>query len=254
MKSNPLITKIQKGRILFGTWLTIPHPEVSEILSNLPFDWLVYDLEHTVIDYHTLELMLMPLNGSAIIPLVRIPWNSPVEVKKALDVGAKGIIVPYVNNRNEIELFIKSCKYPPRGIRGVGPRRAIKYGFDEIRSYYEKAENEILKIVMIETSEALLNLSDILMIEDLDGVFVGPYDLTASLGIFCNFDSEEYREALREIAEECRRRNKIAGIMVSDVNDALDKINMGYNFIALSSDIGLLIEGYRRILHKLGVV
>jgi len=130
--TNRVLSKISRGEVTLGVWITISHPEVVEILSNLPFDWFMFDMEHAPLTIRDIEVLLMPLRGSDIVPLVRVPWNDFVVIKQVLDLGVQGVLIPWVNTREEAERAVKAMKYPPEGIRGVGPRRCIMYGFYDI--------------------------------------------------------------------------------------------------------------------------
>lgn len=251
---NRIKEKVAKGEVTYGTWITIGYPEITEALSNLPFDWFVMDMEHTPLTIKDVEFLMMPLRNTNIVPLVRVPWNDHVVIKRVLDAGAQGIIVPWVNNKEEAIQAVKACRYPPQGIRGVGPRRCIMYGFHDIKEYFKKANEEILVIVQVETEEALNNVYEIVSVDGVDGVFVGPNDLTASMGIFREFNNPRYIEALNRILDATKKANKIAGIMTFDPQDALNKVKMGFNFIALSNDITYMIRGFKDAFRFLGVL
>ena len=254
LKAHLLKEKIKNGKVTYGTWIQLAHPEVTEALSNLPFDWMVFDMEHGPLEVPDVELLLMPLRGTNIVPIVRVPWNDFVVIKRVLDIGANGIIVPLVSNKEEAVKAVKAVKYPPHGIRGMGPRRCIMYGFDNVVEYYEKANEEILTIVQVETEEAVKNVEDIVSVEGLDGIFVGPSDLSLSLGLFGQFNHPKFQKTLEKIVEAARHAGKIAGIMTYNENQALDAVNKGFNFIALGSDLGHMIKGYRDVFTFLGVL
>lgn len=249
--SSTLREKIAKGGVTYGTWVTIANPEITEALSYLPFDWLVIDMEHAPLTIRDVEFLLMSVRRDDLTLIVRVPWNDFVVIKQVLDVGAHGIMVPYVNTREEALRVVKAVRYPPEGIRGVGPRRAARYGLVDLRGYYERASREIIVITQIETREAVENVEDIVGVEGVDGVFVGPNDLTASLGIYRDFRNPVYLDALRKVVTAAREAGKIAGIMTSGVEDAMDKIAMGFNFIALSSDIQYMLKAYKEDLSRL---
>lgn len=251
---NRVKEKVARGEVTYGTWITIGYPEITEALSHLPFDWFVIDMEHTPLDVKDVEFLMMPLRFTNIVPIVRVPWNDFVIIKRVLDCGAQGILVPQVSTKEEAIQAVKACKYPPQGIRGVGPRRCIMYGFQSAKEYFKKANEEILVIVQIETEEGLKNLKEILAVDGIDGVFVGPNDLSASLGIFQEFNHPKYVDAINEIAKVTRDAGKIAGIMTQDPQDALDKIKRGYNFIALRHDMAYLIRGFTEAFKQLGVL
>lgn len=249
-----ILEKIRGGGVAYGTWVTMPNPEVVEALSYLPFDWLVLDMEHAPLTIKDVEFMLMAVRRDDLLPIVRVPWNDFVVIKQVLDVGALGIMVPYVNSREEALRVVNATRYPPRGIRGVGPRRCARYGLMDLREYYEKLSDNILVIVQVETAEAIRNIEEIISVEGIHGVFVGPNDLTASLGIFRDFKNPIYIKALERVVKAARRFDKIAGIMTSDAEDALDKVKRGFNFIALSSDIQYMLKSYTADLRKLGLI
>lgn len=240
--------KARKGEATLGTWLTIGHPEVAEALSLLPLDWVVIDMEHAPLDIQTVELLMIGLKGSHIVPIVRVPWVDPVYVKSVLDTGSQGILYPLVNTRRDAELAVSATRYPPRGVRGVGPRRAVMYGLYSVEKYFVEANEKILVLVQVETREALENLDEILEVDGVDGVFIGPNDLSASLGVFRRFDHPEYRKALEKVLNTALGRGKIAGIWAHNPQDALEKARMGFNFIALASDMTMMLHAYMETL------
>jgi len=249
-----LMNKILRNEPTYGTWITMAYPEVIEALSNLPFDWFVFDMEHAPLTIKDVEFLMMPLRKTDIIPLVRVPWNDFVIIKQVLDIGAQGIIVPYVNNKTEATNAVKAAKYPPEGIRGVGPRRSIMYGFDNIKEYYEEWNKKVIVIVQIETIEGLNNVNEILSVNGISGVFIGPNDLSSALGIFREFNNTTYINSINKVLNAAKSANKIAGIMTYSPEDALDKTKRGFNFIALSSDIAHLIKGFKDTFKTLNIL
>jgi 2-keto-3-deoxy-L-rhamnonate aldolase RhmA len=221
---------------------------VAEAISLLPLDWVVIDMEHAPLDIQTVELLLIALRGSHVVPIVRVPWTDPVYVKRALDVGSQGILYPLVSSRKDAELAVAATRYPPKGIRGVGPRRATLYGFYSAEKYFGEASEKVLVLVQVETREALENLDEILSVDGIDGVFVGPNDLSASLGIFRRFDHPEYKKALERVLDAALSKKKIAGIMTRSPQDALEKAKMGFNFISLAHDITMMLYAYKEAL------
>lgn len=251
MWKNKFEEKLRNRKPLLGTWITIPHPEVVEILSNLNFDWFLFDMEHAPLTIHDIEIMLMALKGTDIVPLVRVPWNDPVEIKRVLDLGIGGIIVPWINNKDEAIKAIKAIKYPPEGIRGVGPRRCIMYGFYDPVDYFENWSKRAILIVQVETKSGYENLEEIVKLDGVSGIFVGPADLSASLGLFGRTQSIEFLNILRDIAEKTMKYDKIIGIMAETPDFARKALNMGYNFISLSHDMKYLIEGAKIYLNEM---
>jgi len=183
---NVLKEKIKAGKKTAGAWVQIASPFTAEILSNAGFDWLMLDMEHGPGDIMTLVSQIHAMKGSECVSLVRAPWNDFVIIKRILDAGAEGVLIPYVNNREETENAVRECKYPLDGIRGVaGSPRAPGFG-QNIGNYLQRANQEIFIMIAVETPEALANLDEILLVDGLDGVFIGPMDLASSMGYFCN--------------------------------------------------------------------
>lgn len=242
---------IRSGRVTFGTWVTIGHPEVPEILSTLPFDWFVFDMEHGPLDVGTVEVLMMPLKGTSITPLVRIPWNDIVVIKRVLDIGAYGLIIPWVNSREDAEKALMACRYPPRGLRGVGPRRCVMYGAYDIKRYYETFESELIVAVQAETRAALDNLEEISSVNGVDIVFIGPNDLSASLGIFREFNHPKFLEALATVVRTCSKTGTTPGIMAYNLNQARKYIEMGFKFISIANDAMMMRSIFNEILASL---
>lgn len=246
-----LKAKLREKKPNFGTWITIAHPEVVEIASTVPFDWLMFDMEHSPLDIQTLEIMLPGLNGSEITPLVRVPWNDFVTIKRVLDLGFDGILVPWVNSKEEAKKVVEACQYPPVGIRGTGPRRCIRYGAKDILEYYNKFEKERLVIaIQVETQKSLDNLTEILSVEGIDVAFIGPNDLSASLGIFRQFNHPKFTEALKKVVRACEETGKVAGIMTSGSEDAKKRLEEGFKFIALAHDFSNLRRAFQNELNS----
>lgn len=244
---HALLKKALSGSPVLGTWVTVASPDVAEALSLVPLDFVVIDLEHSPIGYREAEHMLMALKGST-AGIVRVPWNSHVEIKRALDIGAHGILVPWVNSGEEARQVERAVLYPPRGIRGVGPRRASFYGAVPLREYYEKYLEDLIVMVQVETREAIKNLEEILAVETISGILVGPNDLSASLGIYGQYERPEFLEALRSVAERARGRKPLVAFFAPTPSMALMAYKMGYNMISFSADIFVLVEAYRQLL------
>ncbi len=249
MKRNLLKEKLKRGEVAIGAAITIPNPDVAEILANLGFDWLFIDMEHAPIDVKDVQMILQAIEYTNVTPIVRVPWNDPVIIKRVLDLGAMGIIVPWVNTKDEAIKAVSACKYPPKGIRGCGPRRAALYGL-KLKEYLAKADEEILVIVQIETKEAVNNLKEILTVEDLDATFVGPMDLSASYGLLGQPNHPKIKEIIRYIAECHRGTGVIPGIASSPTN-VEEHIKLGYKLINVTSDCSLLIEGGSKIVKNI---
>jgi 2-keto-3-deoxy-L-rhamnonate aldolase RhmA len=174
---NLLKEKLRRGKAVTGAFVGLGHPDVTEILSRMGFDWLLLDGEHGPIGIETMQVMMQSMTQDC-TPIVRPQWNDPVIIKRVLDIGAHGVLVPWVNSKEEAESAVAACKYPPEGIRGWGPRRASLFDPD----YRATANDEILISVQIETQKAVDNLEEITAVEGVDALFIGPYDLSNNMG------------------------------------------------------------------------
>ncbi len=253
LSNNRVLSKVSKGEPTFGVWITISHPEITEILSNLPFDWFVFDMEHAPLTIKDVEFLMMPLRNTDIVPIVRVPWNDFVVIKQVLDLGVEGVIVPWVNTREEAEKAVKAMKYPPEGIRGTGPRRCVMYGTRNPKEYFEKWNKSFILLTQIETIEGVKNVEEIVSVEGVTGSFIGPSDLSASLGAYGDFKNPVFKEAVGKVLSTTLKAGKIAGIMATSPEDAVEKLMMGFNFIALSHDTRYLIEGAKLFLKAVGI-
>lgn len=242
MIKNRVKEKIKKGEVTYGAWIGIGHPDVAEILSTLGLDWLVFDTEHAPLYFETVQKMMQAIREPNLTPITRVAWNDPVLIKLALDIGSLGIIVPWVNNKEEAIKAVKAKLYPPKGIRGVGPRRAARYGAD-FQEYIEVADEEILLLVQIETQEAVKNIDDILSVEGVDAFFIGPLDLSASLGYIGNWRNPKVLETIDKILDAGKRNGVPGGIYSMDIEHAKECTKKGFKFIALGSDYKFLKSG-----------
>jgi len=211
---NILKEKLERGEDVIGTFVTLPHPDVTEVLSRIGFDWLLIDSEHAAAGLETITVMLQAMNGSNCTPIVRPQWNDIVVIKRILDIGAHGVLVPWVNTREQAEYAVRACKYPPKGLRGYGPRRAALFDPD----YMYTANNEVMVIVQIETREAVKNVDQILAVDGVDACYVGPFDLSLSYGFAQpKWDDAEYLAAFDRVIESADKAGKPAGMFaVSD--------------------------------------
>ena len=226
-----------KKKYTIGSWITLNHPSIAELMSNCGFDWLCIDLEHSVIDYHETQILISTIQSRGIDAFVRVGKNNDLVIKRVLDAGADGIIVPMVNSKEDAVKAINSVKYPPIGKRGVGLARAQGYGFD-FDNYKNKKADNIKLIVQIEHVDAVNNLEDILSLEHIDGTFIGPYDLSGSMGKPGNYNDIDVKEIINKYEDLALKTNKLMGFHVIEPNHKLviEKIEKGYNFIAFSLD------------------
>jgi len=245
---NPLKDRMKEGEVATGTFVRLGHPDVTEWLSQLGFDFLVLDTEHAPICFETLQRMMQSMNGTECIPVVRPPWrNDPIAIKRILDMGAYGILVPWVESREEAEDAVKACKYPPEGVRGFGPRRCAT--FDP--RYFETANEEILIVVQIETEKAVKNVDEILSVEGVDACYIGPFDLTVSLGLGIppKWDEPRYLEAFDKVLKAAEGWGKTAGTW-ADLNTIKWAIEKGFRFNTVGEADSFLIQGAQIALEK----
>ena len=247
---NKVKELFKKKEPALGAWVTIQHPDVVEIMSTLPFDWLMFDMEHTPSDISTLQTILPALNGTDIVPFTRAPWNDMVAIKRLLDLGFKGLLVPYVNSKEEAEAVVRACRYPPKGVRGVGPRRATRYGSIDIVEYFNNFEKEDLIIgIQIETQKALDNIYEILSVEGIELAFVGPNDLSANLGVFRQFDHPKFQKAIDLVLNACDDKGVTPGIFAGGPDAAKKWIEKGFRFVSIAHDYSTLRRAYLNALN-----
>ncbi|HEV8436843.1 MAG TPA: aldolase/citrate lyase family protein [Methylomirabilota bacterium] len=235
MRENTLKSVWGKGQAVVNGWLSIPSAFSAEVMAHQGFDSLTVDMQHGVVDYQAAVTMLQAISTTAVMPLARVPWNDPARLMKILDAGVYGVICPMINTPAEAEALVQACKYPPRGYRSWGPVRASIYAGTD---YGDHANDDIVVMPMIETAQALNNLDDILKVPGVDAVYVGPSDLSLSLGCKPRLDQTDppVVEAQQRIVEACKRHGVIAGIHNSTAAYAVKMIAAGYQFVTLASD------------------
>jgi 2-keto-3-deoxy-L-rhamnonate aldolase RhmA len=245
---------MMNDKFSLGSWITLNHPSVAEIMADAGFDWLCIDMEHSVTDYFETQQLIMAIQSKGIKAFVRVGENNTRIIKRVLDAGADGIIVPSVNSAEEARKAVAALKYPPFGRRGVGLARAQNYGFG-FENYRDSASKEIKLIVQIEHIDAIRDLDAILQTDGVDGTFIGPYDLSGSLGKPGRWDEPDVKEALFIYEETVRKYDKWVGyhVIQPDYNLVIEKITKGYNFIAFSLDVlflGTLVRNQIKELQK----
>ncbi len=241
-----------KRKQTYGCWVTIPHILIPEILAQADFEWLVVDMEHSSIELGDLLPLIISIENNDMIPLVRVGENNPNLIKRVMDAGAYGVIVANVCSRIDAEAAVSAVKYPPIGIRGVGLYRAQGFGrsFEEYKKWLDE---ESVVIVQIEHINAVNNIDEIFSTPGIDAFMVGPYDLSGSLGKPGDFDAPEVKDALKTVMEAASRHNIPAGFhsVSSDPQEALKRINQGYNFLAFSLDSIFLGDAACRAMSEL---
>ena len=250
MLARKIKDKLNSGKVSIGSWMSMAHPSIAEILAMAGYDWVVIETEHTAIDVSEVLRLIIAIEQRGSIPLVRLAWNDPIQAKAVLDSGAAGIIVPMVNTKAEAELAVKMTKYPPMGFRGVGLARDQGYGvhFDE---YVNCANVDTLLLLQIEHIDAVNNIEEILSVPGIDGTYIGPYDLSMSLGIPGQLNHPDVIKAKNKVLEATLKKGLVAGIhcVHSDTayTDSKLAIQQGYRFIAIGTDILFLGNSARSV-------
>lgn len=238
---NTLKAQLAANEITLGSWITLAHPAIAEIAAKAGFDWLVVDLEHSVITIQEAENLIRIISMVGVSPLVRLTSNDPNQIKRVMDAGATGIIVPMVNSPEDAHKALEAVRYPPNGKRGVGLARAQGYGsgFD---SYKEWLEEESVIIVQIEHIDAVNNLEAIFAVDNIDAFIIGPYDLSASMGIPGEFTHLKFIDAMKRIKAVAKDMNMTGGIHIIEPDPKQLKIHLedGFNFLAYSLDIRMI--------------
>ena len=239
------------GRLSIGSWITLGHPAIAEIMATAGFDWLAVDLEHSAINIGQAEELIRTIDLKGTPALVRLSSNNAEQIKRVMDSGAQGVIVPMVKSSAEAAAAVEATKYPPVGTRSVGLARAQGYG-TRFAEYFQWQQENSVVIVQIEHILAVNNLEDILSVEGVDGYIVGPYDLSGSLGDPGNFASEEFLSAMDEIRRVSKRLGVPGGVHIvePDPNSLRECIEDGNKFIAYSVDTRILDIGCRAGLNQ----
>jgi len=241
--------RLRHNELLLGTMLTIPAPEVGEMIAKCGFDWLFMDGEHSPMSTLDWQRMLQAVAGRA-TAIIRVPEKSEVAIKKMLDIGADGIIAPQVNSADEARRIVEWCKYPPQGVRGVGLARAQGYGLD-FASYVESANDDIAVIIQAEHIDAVNNIDDIVKVEGIDAIFIGPYDLSASMNKMGQVDDAEVIAAIDLVTRACQQNNIALGYFGVDADSVKPYIDKGYKLICTGVDAGFVIQGAQQVLQQL---
>ena len=250
MRENRLRTLWKAGGAAVNGWLAIPNGFSAETMAHQGWDTLTIDLQHGVVDYQAMVTMLQAISTTPTVPIVRVPWLEPAALMKALDAGAYGVICPMVSTREDAQNLVAWTHYAPRGTRSFGPVRALLYGGSD---YPQHANDTIVTFAMIETAKALDNLDDILSVEGLDAIYIGPSDLSLALGCTPTFDDLEPRaaEAVEHILARAKAHGVVAGIHNGTPEAALKRIAKGFQFTTISSDARLMAAGAQQVLGKM---
>lgn len=250
MRANRLREIWTSGGAVVNGWLAIPNSFSAETMAHQGWDALTIDLQHGLVDYQAMVPMLQAISTTDTVPVVRVPWLEPGILMKTLDAGAYGVICPMVNTREDAQNLVAWTHYAPRGTRSFGPVRALLYGGAD---YPAQANDTIVTFAMIETARALDNLEDILSVEGLDAVYIGPSDLSLALGCRPVFDDVDPKaaEAIDHILARAKAHGVIAGIHNGTPEGALARIAKGFQFVTVSSDARLMAAGAQQTLARM---
>jgi len=250
MRRNELRAALAEGRQGINGWVAIPNAFSAEQYAAQGFDSVTVDLQHGAGDVGGLIPLLQAIGGSGATPMVRVPWNDPADIMRVLDAGAYGVICPMINSVGEARAFVTAGRYPPLGGRSSGPFRASHYGGAD---YVQRANDEILLLAMIETREALAALDEICAVDGLDGVYVGPSDLSLSLGKPGTLapTDPEVLDAIAAIARGARRHGLLAGVHTDGPETARKRYAEGFHFCTLMNDIRVLVDATKRMVADL---
>ena len=239
-------------KVTIGSWITLNHFSIVEIMAQAGFDWLCVDMEHSVTDYSEAQLLIATIQAKGIKAFVRVGENNTRIIKRVLDAGADGIIVPMVNTKEDALKAIEAVNYPPFGKRGVGLSRAQEYGFGFNEYKSGKAKN-ITLIAQIEHIDAVKNLEEIIQLDGIDGTFIGPYDLSGSMGKPGDYYDNDVKAVLKQYETIVKKYNKLVGyhVIEPDIQLVKEKVAQGYNFIAFSLDTLFLGSKARTEMKKL---
>lgn len=247
-----LKNKLKNNQLTIGSWIMIGNLVSVEVMALAGFEWLVIDIEHTCIDLETTQTLIMTIQANGIKALVRVSKNEEVIIKKVLDMGADGIIVPMVCSKRDAVRAVNYAKYPPCGKRGVGLYRASKYG-TKFEEYKKWVNEEIVIIAQIEHIKAVKNIDEILQVEGIDGTIIGPYDLSSSMGYPGDFERDDVKNAIQKVLDKCKEHNIPSGFHVVDTNtDKLkEKIEQGCTFLAYGIDYFFMRDSAMQGMNKL---
>lgn len=248
---NPVKEKLRRGEVTLGVAVGTPCLDLVEMLSRMNFDWIWFDAEHGPLNTEILQAMLQVGRGGQATSIVRVPWNDLVHIKKALDVGAQGLIIPWVNTREQAEMAVRAAKYPPAGIRGIGPRWVATAG-EDTAEYLRTANDDVLIIVQIETREAVDNLEAIITTPGVDAFLIGPSDLAASLGHLGDNAHPDVQATIDNIIERGKKAGVPGGFATAPPAECEKRIKQGFQLITIGSDLGFIRQGAQAVLAHFG--
>lgn len=243
--SNRLRQQLESGSVVLSTVITLDSPSVAEIFAGAGFDCLWVDAEHSALSLGDTLSLLQAMNGTGASSIVRVAWNDPVLIKRVLDLGPDGIMVPLVTTKEEAHQAVRACRYPPDGIRGAGVGRAQKYGL-ELSEYLATANDEIVVVVQIEHIDAVRNVESILSVPGIGMLFVGPLDLSGSMGLLGQVGHPEVQKAISQVLSACQSAGMPVGIYSGSAEAAREHAARGFQFVALGIDVVFLANAAKQ--------
>ena len=249
--TKSFVQKIRQGGVCVGTNITFTDPTAAEALSGL-MDFVWIDMEHNALSLEAVQGHIMATKASRTVPLVRVPVNDPTWIKRVLDIGAAGIIVPMIRTPQEAQLAVKACLYPPQGIRGIGGRRASNYGRALAPDFFKNANSDVLIMLQIEHRDAIENLDEILNVPNLSGIAIGRADLSASMGLTGQWDHPKVVDVVEGVIRQARKKNVLVGMGGSDDPEiAGEWVRKGVQWIQMGGDFSLMLRGASQVLARM---
>jgi 2-keto-3-deoxy-L-rhamnonate aldolase RhmA len=245
------VQKIRQGGVCLGTGITFSDPTATEALCDL-LDFVWIDMEHNALSLEAVQGHIMATKGSRTVPLVRVPVNDSTWIKRVLDIGAAGIVVPMVRTAQEAAMAVQACRYPPQGFRGIGGRRASNYGRSLGKDFFTNANSDVLTMVQIEHRDAIENLDEILAVPDLSGIAIGRADLSASMGLTGQWDHPEVVQVVEGVIGKALRKNLLVGMGGSDDPEVAGEwVRKGIQWIQMGGDFSLMLRGVSQIVARM---
>ncbi|MDP1562563.1 MAG: aldolase/citrate lyase family protein [Pirellulaceae bacterium] len=244
---NRLRNELPDGPAKFGMWVSLESPNVSEAAMRLGVDWLLIDMEHGHLGWKDVANHLRVINANRIPALIRIPDLCREAIQRALDIGADGIVVPMISHRDQLELAFRYGKYPPRGARGLGGERCVKWGLETL-AYVQDANSQTLVIPLLETREAVENFDQILQVPGLDGIWFGPSDMSSSYGFLGQWEGGPVAEHVVRMCQTAAAQGIASGILARDANEIELRRRQGFQWITLGADINLMLGSLKQQL------
>ena len=245
LPENPFKAALKAGRRQIGLWQSLASPVSAELCAGAGYDWLLFDGEHAPNDLVTMLAQLQAVNGYSAHPVGRPPFGEVPLIKQYLDIGFTSLLIPLVDTAEQAELMVKAVRYPPEGIRGVGAGSARSSRWSGIENYFQDADAQICLLVQVETVKAMQNLDAICAVDGVDGVFIGPADLSAALGHRGDAGHPKVQVAITDAIKRITGAGKAAGILTSNEEWAQTYLDLGCSFVAVGTDVGILARGAR---------